>query len=76
MRRRSAAAILTTTAGGLAIAGICIAARRQLVTDAFENTASAVSTNDGWSVQEADDTSELSPYAAAVVVRARPLESA
>jgi hypothetical protein len=70
MLRPSAAVILTTTAGGLAIAGIRIAARRHMVTDAFENTATAVSINDGWSVEEADDTSEMSPYATAVVVRA------
>jgi hypothetical protein len=70
MLRPSAAAILTTTAGGLAIAGMRIAARRRMVTDASENTAGAVSINDGWSVDEADDTSELSPYATAVVVRA------
>ncbi len=76
MRRRSAAAILTTTAGGLAIAAIRIAARRHLGTGASEFTASAVSVNDGWSVQEADDTSELSPYATAVVVRAPSVPAA
>ena len=70
MLRPSAAVILTTTAGGLAIAGIRIAARRHVVTGALENTATAVSMNDGWSVEEADDTSEMSPYATAVVVRA------
>jgi len=70
MLRPSAAAILTTTAGGLAIAGIGIAARRHMVTGASENSARAVSLNGGWSVEEADDTSELSPYVPAVVVRA------
>ncbi len=70
MLRPSAAAILTTTAGGLAIVGIHIAARRHMVTGASGKTARAVSANDGWSVEEADDTSELSPYATAVVVRA------
>jgi hypothetical protein len=76
MLRPSAAAILTTTAGGLAIAGIGIAARRHMVTGASGNTASAVSLNCGWSVEEADDTSELSPYATAVVVRARSVPAA
>jgi hypothetical protein len=70
MLRTSAAVILTTTAGGLAIAVIGIAARHHMVTGGFENTATAVSINDGWSVQEADDTSEMSPYATAVVVHA------
>jgi hypothetical protein len=76
MLRRSAAAILATTAGGLAIAGIRIAARRHLVTGASENAASAVSASDGWLVEEADDTSELSPYATAVVVRAPSVPAA
>jgi hypothetical protein len=76
MLRPSAAAILTTTAGGLVIAGIRIAARRRMVTGATENMASAVSINDGWSAGEADDTSELSPYATAVVVRARAARAA
>jgi len=47
-----------------------------MVTGASENTASAVSINDGWSVEEADDTSELSPYATAVVVRAPSVPAA
>ena len=76
MRRPSAAVILTTTAGGLAIAGIRIAARRHMRTGAFENTAGGRSINDGWSVEEADDTSELSPYATAVVVRAPSVPAA
>ena len=76
MLKPSAAAILTTTVGGLAIAGIRIAARRHVVTGASENTASAVSINEGWSVEEADDTSELSPYATAVVVRAPSVPAA
>ena len=76
MLRPSAAAILTTTAGGLAIAGIRIAARRHMVRGASDETASAVSINDGWSVEEADDTSELSPYATAVVVRAPSVPAA
>jgi len=41
-----------------------------MVTGASENSARAVSLNGGWSVEEADDTSELSPYVPAVVVRA------
>jgi hypothetical protein len=45
-----------------------------MVTGASENTASAVSINDGWSVE--DDTSELSPYATAVVVRAPSVSAA
>jgi hypothetical protein len=76
MLRPSAIAILATTAGGLAIAGIRIAARRHLVTGASEIAASAVSVSDGWSVEEADDTSELSPYATAVVVRAPSVPAA
>ncbi len=47
-----------------------------MVTGASGNTASAVSLNCGWSVEEADDTSELSPYATAVVVRARSVPAA
>ena len=74
MLRPSAAAILTTTAGGLAIVGIGIAARHHMVTAASESTASAVSIDDGWSVEEADDTSELSPYATAVVDRAGSID--
>jgi len=74
MLRPSAAAILTTTAGGLAIVGIRIAARRHMVTAASQSTASAVSIDDGWSVEEADDTSELSPYATAVVDRAGSID--
>ncbi len=45
-------------------------------TSAFENTAGGRSINDGWSVEEADDTSELSPYATAVVVRAPSVPAA
>jgi hypothetical protein len=45
-------------------------------TGAFENTAGGRSINDGWSVEEADDTSELSPYATAVVVRAPSVPAA
>ena len=76
MLRPSAAAILTTTAGGLAIAGIGIVARRHMVTGASENTARAVSIDGGWSVEDADDTSELSPNAPAVVVRAPSVPAA
>jgi len=47
-----------------------------MVTDAIENTATAVSINDDWSVDEADDTSEMSPYATAVVVRASSVPAA
>ena len=63
------AVILTTAAGGLAIAGIRITARRHLVAGTFDQSASPLSVTEGWPVQEADDTSELSPFAAAVVVR-------
>lgn len=69
MRKPSAAVILATTAGGLAIAGVRMAARRHVVSGAVERTASAPSIDDVWSVQEEDDTSELSRYATAVVVR-------
>jgi len=45
-----------------------------MVTAASQRTASAVSIDDGWSVEEADDTSELSPYATAVVDRAGSID--
>jgi hypothetical protein len=45
-----------------------------MVTVASESTASAVSIDDRWSVEEADDTSELSPYATAVLDRAGSID--
>ena len=70
MLRPKAAAILTTTAGGLAIAATGIAARRHMVTGASENSARAVSLNGGWSVQGGRRHVRTVAVRPAVVVRA------
>lgn len=78
MLRSAAAAIIVGTAVGCATtARARLAGRRQTVAartgDASPGTRVPGAVGDGpWSVDVVDDTSELSPYATAIVLDPRP----
>jgi hypothetical protein len=76
MLRPSAATIVATTAGCLAIAGVRIATGRHGTTGDSPTMPRAIAIHeadgiDPWLVEGANDTSELSRYATAVVVAPR-----